>query len=174
MHTLYFPKYTKLNVIKTRKCQGSNCGFPSFFKLLIYIYTSQISIVLFAECGYTKKATEQMDTYSFGVILLELVTGRPAEQMEETESVESLDVVKWVRRKINITNGESQVLDPRISNSSKHEILGALEIALCCTSVMPEKRPPMYEVLRALQCLGSRTRLQENDSSASDECSIPL
>ncbi|KAM7530112.1 hypothetical protein LguiB_033522 [Lonicera macranthoides] len=129
---------------------------------------SASSCYIAPECGYTKKATEQMDTYSFGVILLELVTGRPAEQIEETESMESLDVVKWVRRKINITNGESQVLDPRIFNSSKHEILGALEIALRCTSVMPEKRPPMYEVVRALQCLGSRTCRQENDSSASD------
>ncbi|KAK1578435.1 hypothetical protein Q3G72_030246 [Acer saccharum] len=106
------------------------------------------------EYAYSKKATEQVDVYSFGVVLLELVTGRQAEQ---AESADSLDIVKLVRRKINITNGAFQVLDPKISNSSQQEMVGALEIALRCTSVMPEKRPSMFEVVRGLQSLSTRT-----------------
>ncbi|MQM20588.1 hypothetical protein Taro_053612 [Colocasia esculenta] len=102
------------------------------------------------ERGYSKKATEKMDVYSFGVVLLELITGRPAEQ---AESRDSLDVVKWVRRKINTTNGGFQILDPKISNSSQQEMLAALDLALRCTSVMPEKRPTMLEVVRSLQSL---------------------
>jgi serine/threonine protein kinase len=105
-----------------------------------------------AEYGYCKKATEQIDVYSFGVVLLELVTGRQAEQAEATESI---DIVKWVRRRVNITNGAYQVLDPKISESFQKEMTGALEIALQCTSVMPEKRPSMFEVVRALQSLSS-------------------
>lgn len=110
-----------------------------------------------AEFGYNKKATEQMDTYAFGVILFELITGRAAEPMGSSE--DSLDVVKWVRRKVNITNGAFLVLDPNISSSCKQEALGMLEIALQCTSVMPEKRPSMSEVVAALQSLGSKTRV---------------
>lgn len=98
-----------------------------------------------------------MDTYGFGVILLELLTGRAAEAMDSSE--DSLDVVKWVRRKVNITNGSGQVLDPKISSSCKQEALGMLEIALQCTSVMPEKRPSMCEVVVALRSLGSKTRV---------------
>ncbi|KAG6694113.1 hypothetical protein I3842_09G034000 [Carya illinoinensis] len=113
------------------------------------------------ECGYSKKATEQMDVYSFGVVLLELVSGRKAEQAEPAES---LDIVKWVRRKVNITNGAYQVLDPNISESSQQEMLWALEIAMGCTSVMPEKRPSMFEVVRALQSLDSRTSFPSNTS----------
>lgn len=109
---------------------------------------------LVAEYGYSKKPTEQMDVYSFGVVLLELVTGRQAEQAEQGDS---LDVVKWVRRKVNITNGAFQVLDPKISNACQQEMLVALEIALRCTSVVPEKRPSMCEVLKSLHSLGSRT-----------------
>ncbi|XP_077214701.1 leucine-rich repeat receptor-like protein kinase family protein [Tasmannia lanceolata] len=105
------------------------------------------------EHGCSKKATEQMDVYSFGVVLLELITGR---KVEEPESVDYVDVVKWVRRKINMINGAYQVLDPKISNSSQQEMLGALEIALRCTSVMPEKRPTMFEVIRLLQSLESK------------------
>ncbi|KAI0503819.1 hypothetical protein KFK09_014762 [Dendrobium nobile] len=102
------------------------------------------------EHSCSKKATEQMDVYSFGVVLLELITGRPAEQPDSRESV---DVVKWVRRKINMTNGPLQVLDPKVSNSSQKEMFGALDLALHCTSIMPEKRPGMAEVVRTLHCL---------------------
>lgn len=102
------------------------------------------------EHSCSKKATEQMDVYSFGVVLLELITGRLAEQPVSRESV---DVVKWVRRKINVTNGPFQVIDPKVSNSSHKEMLGALDLALHCTSIMPEKRPGMAEVVRTLHCL---------------------
>lgn len=100
------------------------------------------------EHGCSAKATEQMDVYSFGVVLLELVSGRQAEQLESRESV---DVVTWVRRKINVVNGSSQILDPKISSSFQKEMLDVLELALQCTSVMPEKRPTMPEVIRLLQ-----------------------
>ncbi|KAK9123455.1 hypothetical protein Sjap_013057 [Stephania japonica] len=102
------------------------------------------------EFGYNKKATEQMDVYSFGVVLLELVTGR---QDQLLESQDSVDILTWVRRKINTTNGPLQVLDPKISGSSQEAMLGALDIALQCTSVLPEKRPTIFEVVRSLQIL---------------------
>ncbi|KAI7998407.1 putative leucine-rich repeat receptor-like protein kinase [Camellia lanceoleosa] len=133
---------------------------------------SAFSCYLAPEHGYNKKASEQMDTYSFGVVLFELVTGRKAEQTESENS--SIDVVKWVRRKINISNGALQVLDPKTSRSSQQEMLGALEIALRCTSVVPEKRPPMAEVVRALQSLDSRTGFPNVEFSASDEFSVPV
>lgn len=116
-----------------------------------------------AEHGYTKKATEVMDTYSFGVILLELITGRGAEQKKASSG--PLDVVKWVRRKINISNGASQVLDPKISPNSHKEMVRALEIALQCTNVNPEKRPEsMSEVLRMLQSIKSSTESSRGSS----------
>ncbi|XP_027352606.1 probably inactive leucine-rich repeat receptor-like protein kinase At5g06940 [Abrus precatorius] len=122
------------------------------------------------EYGYSKKATEQLDVYSFGVILLELVCGREA---EETESSDSLDIVKWVRRKVNITNGVHQVLDPKISHTCQQEMIGVLDIALRCTSVVPEKRPSMVEVVRGLQSLESRTCIA-NLHQPNEEPSIPV
>nr|KYP70559.1 LRR receptor-like serine/threonine-protein kinase HSL2 [Cajanus cajan] len=122
------------------------------------------------ENGYSKKASEQLDIYSFGVVLLELVSGRQAEQ---TESSDSLDIVKWVRRKVNITNGVHQVLDPKISQTCRREMIGALDIALRCTSVVPEKRPSMVEVVRGLQSLESRTCIA-NIHEPNEEPSIPV
>ncbi|KAK7285547.1 hypothetical protein RJT34_20322 [Clitoria ternatea] len=121
------------------------------------------------EYGYSKKATEQMDVYSFGVILLEVVSGRQA----EAESSDSLDIVKWVRRKVNITNGIHQVLDPKISHTCHQQMIGALDIALRCTSVVPEKRPCMVEVVRGLQSLESRTCIA-NCHDPNEEPSIPV
>ncbi|XP_075492052.1 probably inactive leucine-rich repeat receptor-like protein kinase At5g06940 [Primulina tabacum] len=135
------------------------------------------SCYLAPEYGYTKKATEQGDTYSFGVILLELLTGRQAELKESTEPF--LDVVKWVRRKINITNGALKALDSKItSSSSQQQMMGALEIALSCTSVVPEKRPSTWEIVKRLQCLDSRTTLSVQDIDISgcieSESSVPV
>ncbi|PRQ44237.1 putative protein kinase RLK-Pelle-LRR-XI-1 family [Rosa chinensis] len=125
--------------------------------------------MLIAETKYSKKTTEQMDVYSFGVALLELVRGRQAEQALQSES---LDIVKWVRRKVNITNGEVQVLDPKITSSAQQEMLVALEITLHCTSVMPEKRPSMSEVVKSLQSLDSMTQTAVVDFSAFEEHSV--
>ncbi|KAG7027607.1 putative inactive leucine-rich repeat receptor-like protein kinase, partial [Cucurbita argyrosperma subsp. argyrosperma] len=121
------------------------------------------------EYKYNKKATEQMDVYSFGVVLLELVTGR---QAERSESTDSLDVVQWVRRKVNIANGASQVLDPSVSEQSQREMLEALDIALQCTSMMPEKRPSMLEVAKALQLIDTTTNLHDVASSAAEDESV--
>lgn len=125
---------------------------------------------MIAEYGYCKKATEELDIYSYGVVLMELVTGK---QAEEAVSTESVDIVKWVRRRVNITDGVHQVLDPKISHSNQQEMIGALEIALRCTSVVPEKRPSMAEVVRALQSLDSRSGVA-NMEDPNEENSVPI
>ncbi|GER27391.1 leucine-rich repeat protein kinase family protein [Striga asiatica] len=56
-----------------------------------------------------------------------LLTGRQAKKNEIGDDGPSLDVVKWM--------------------------LKALEIGMDCTSIAPEKRPSMNEVVRALQSL---------------------
>ncbi|MED6198530.1 hypothetical protein PIB30_067272 [Stylosanthes scabra] len=128
------------------------------------------------EYGYSKKATEQLDVYSFGVVLLELVSGRQAEKADSSESI--IDIVKWVRRKVNIANGVQQILDQRISSSSTchQEMVRALDIALRCTSVVPEKRPSMLEVVKSLQSLELRTCISDlQDQPPNEEPSnIPI
>ncbi|KNA10865.1 hypothetical protein SOVF_140390 [Spinacia oleracea] len=145
-------------------------GDASFQSILAF--ESPSSCYVAPECKYNKKATEEMDVYSFGVVLLELVTGRQAGLADSEEL--SLDIVKWVRRKINIANGSDHVLDPRISASSKQEMVGALELGIHCTSVMPEKRPSMTEVIKALQTLGSTSSSRRLQFTSSDDNSLPV
>lgn len=64
-----------------------------------------------AEYAYTLKVNEKSDIYSFGVVLLELLTGkRPI----EAEFGDGVDIVQWVRRKIQTKDGVLEVLDPRM------------------------------------------------------------
>ncbi|CAD6263394.1 unnamed protein product [Miscanthus lutarioriparius] len=104
------------------------------------------------EQNCTKKPTHLMGVYSFGVILLELVIGKPAEQPVSDD--DSVDIVKWVRRRANVTDGVSQILEPSIASAAAQKgMQGTLELSLRCTSVMPGQRPAMDEVARSLQAL---------------------
>jgi serine/threonine protein kinase len=96
------------------------------------------------------KVTEKCDIYSFGVVLLELVTGQsPIQPLEKGG-----DLVNLVRRLMLNHNPEfpteSGLLDARLdlsSRSTTDEMSLVLKIALFCTSELPMDRPSMREVI---------------------------
>eukprot|EP01018_Ginkgo_biloba_P002124 Gb_06320 [translate_table: standard] len=97
--------------------------------------------------AYSYKVSEKSDVYSFGVVLLELITGkRPV----EPEFGDNKDIVYWISRKVVTKEGALEVLDSRICDSFKDEMIQALKIAVRCTSKMPVLRPPMREVVQML------------------------
>ena len=92
---------------------------------------------------------QKSDIYSFGVVLMELVTGRRA---VEPEYGECQDIVGWVREKLRDDRVEA-VLDPSIGGQSKHvqeEMLLVLRIAVICTAKLPKDRPSTRDVLLML------------------------
>lgn len=101
------------------------------------------------EYAYTMKVTEKCDIYSFGVVLLELITGKsPVQPLEQGG-----DLVTWVRRSIQNLEIGSQVFDQRIDLSARRtitEMTLVLKIALFCTSTSPLNRPTMREVIAML------------------------
>ncbi|KAL5558480.1 hypothetical protein UlMin_034691 [Ulmus minor] len=98
------------------------------------------------EYVYTMRVTMAGNVYSFGVVLLELLTGKPAVS-------EGIELVKWVLSNSAQQDKWDQILDHRISRTSpaiRRQMLAVLKIALGCVSVSPEARPKMKSVLRML------------------------
>lgn len=98
-----------------------------------------------AEYAYTLNVNEKSDIYSFGVVLLELVTGK---KTNDVEFGDDSDIVRWIRNQIHID--VNQVLDSRIIGSYREEMMLMLRVALLCTSTLPINRPSMAEVVELL------------------------
>lgn len=96
---------------------------------------------------------EKSDIYSFGVVLLELVTGRLPVDPEFGEK----DLVKWVSSTLN-QKGVEHVIDPGLDSSLNEEISRVLDVGLLCTSSLPINRPPMRRVVKMLQEAGGRNK----------------
>lgn len=116
------------------------------------------------------KVTEKCDIYSYGVVLLELLTGRtPVQPLDQGG-----DLVSWVRHYIREHSFSSGIFDTRINLEDKgrvnHMIL-VLKIALMCTSTSPFERPSMREVVSML--IESNEREGNFDSSPTHD-DLPL
>ncbi|XP_030460743.1 leucine-rich repeat receptor-like protein kinase PXL1 [Syzygium oleosum] len=102
------------------------------------------------EYGYTLKVDEKSDIYSYGVVLLELLTGKTP---LDPSFGESIDIVQWVRTKIKDNKTLDEALDASIAGQCKpvqEEMLLVLRVALLCTAKLPKERPSMRDVLTML------------------------
>ncbi|KAK6164339.1 hypothetical protein DH2020_001203 [Rehmannia glutinosa] len=101
------------------------------------------------EYGYTLKVDEKSDIYSYGVVLMELLTGK---KPLEPEFGESVDIVEWIRGKMRSNKPLEEALDPNVGNNKhvQEEMLLVLRFAIICTAKNPKDRPSMRDVLSML------------------------
>ncbi|KAL8260671.1 hypothetical protein R6Q59_028624 [Mikania micrantha] len=139
------------NILLDKKFQA-HVGDFGLAKLMDNPYSKSMSAVVGSygyiapEYAYTMKVTEKCDIYSFGVVLLELVTGKsPVQPLDQGG-----DLVTCVRRLVNGMIPVCDIFDRRLDLSCKKtidEMSLFLRIALFCTSPSPLSRPTMREVI---------------------------
>ncbi|XP_013592385.1 PREDICTED: proline-rich receptor-like protein kinase PERK13 [Brassica oleracea var. oleracea] len=108
------------------------------------------------EYAQSGKLTDRSDVFSFGVVLLELVTGRKPVDQYQPLGEESL--VEWARPLLHkaIETGDfSDLVDRRLQNHyAENEVFRMIETAAACIRHSGPKRPRMAQVVRALDSEG--------------------
>ena len=101
----------------------------------------------------TGRVTTKVDLYSFGVILMELITGRKA--LDESQPEDSLHLVTWFRRMHLNKDTFSKAIDPTIDfdEETLASISTVAELAGYCTAREPYQRPDMGHAVNVLSSL---------------------
>ncbi|KAE9600527.1 putative non-specific protein-tyrosine kinase RLK-Pelle-RLCK-XV family [Lupinus albus] len=95
------------------------------------------------------EANESCDVYSFGIILLQLATGRKV-LIQLSTSKEQL-INHWALP-LAFEKKYSELADPRLNgNYVEEELKRVILVALICAQNKPEKRPTMLEVVELLR-----------------------
>uniref|UniRef100_A0A5B7A2U1 Protein kinase domain-containing protein n=1 Tax=Davidia involucrata TaxID=16924 RepID=A0A5B7A2U1_DAVIN len=104
----------------------------------------------------TGQLTFKSDIYSFGVVLLEIITGRKA--IDDTRSAAEQNLVAWARPLFKDRRKFSQMADPVLQGQyPMRGLFQALAISAMCVQEQPNMRPLIADVVTALNYLASQT-----------------
>ncbi|CAO2816775.1 unnamed protein product [Amaranthus hypochondriacus] len=95
----------------------------------------------------TYKVNEKTDIYSFGVVLLELVTGKEPHMGDEYSSLADWSFKHYNDGQLFQDSFDKEILKPCFLD----DMIYMFQLGLMCTSIEPHHRPSMKEVLRLLE-----------------------
>ncbi|KAG7016698.1 Receptor protein kinase TMK1 [Cucurbita argyrosperma subsp. argyrosperma] len=116
------------------------------------------------EYAVTGRVTTKVDVYSFGVILMEMISGRKA--IDESQPEESLHLVSWFRRMYINKDTFSKAIDPsmHIDEETLGSICRVADLAGHCCAREPYQRPDMSHAVNVLSSLVDVWKPTEPDS----------
>ncbi|XP_016512694.2 receptor-like serine/threonine-protein kinase ALE2 [Nicotiana tabacum] len=117
------------------------------------------------EYAMTGHLLVKSDVYSYGVVLLELLSGRKPVDMSQPPGEENL--VTWARPLLTTREGLEQLVDPSLAGSYDFDDMAKVAaIASMCVHPEVTQRPFMGEVVQALKLI-----YNDNDETCADGCS---
>jgi len=116
---------------------------------------SHITTIVAGTFGYlapeymqSGRATEKTDVYSFGVLVLEILSGKRPTDASFIEK--GLNIVGWLNFLAG-ENREREIIDPNCEGVQIETLDALLSLAKQCVSSLPEERPTMHRVVQMLE-----------------------
>ncbi|CAI0424641.1 unnamed protein product [Linum tenue] len=101
------------------------------------------------EYASTGMLNERSDVYSFGILLMEVISGR--NPVDYSRPPGEVNLVEWLKTMVTNRNAEG-VLDPRLPKKpSSRALKRALLVALRCVDPNAQKRPKIGHVIHMLE-----------------------
>ncbi|GFZ13340.1 leucine-rich repeat protein kinase family protein [Actinidia rufa] len=129
-------------------------------------------IILFFICTdlATGRVTTKIDVFAFGIVLMEMITGRKA--LDESLPEEKSHLVTWFRRLLNNKDSIRQSLDPTLEpldEETFESICKVAELAGHCTAREPHQRPDMGHSVTVLSPLVAQWKPTSRNSRDEDD-----
>ncbi|CAA6663975.1 unnamed protein product [Spirodela intermedia] len=112
--------------------------------------------------GSGSRPSQSWDVYAFGVVLLELLTGRSpggsnqaaaATSSSPVTAMETGELATWARKEVEEGRPPAELVDPAIrseAQQSRKAVASMLHLALICSELEPNSRPRMRTVSEKL------------------------
>ncbi|KAK1586490.1 hypothetical protein Q3G72_003086 [Acer saccharum] len=91
--------------------------------------------------------TEKTDVFAFGVVALEIVSGR--KNSDSSFDEEQMYLLEWAWH-LRENKQEAELVDLRLPEFNEEEVKRMIGVALLCTQTLPSVRPPMSRVVAML------------------------
>ncbi|XP_057465755.1 probable LRR receptor-like serine/threonine-protein kinase At4g31250 [Actinidia eriantha] len=138
---------------------------------LIAVPIATLRLVAYKSPEYQnhKKVSAKSDVWSYGCLLLELLTGR----VSSHANPQGVDLGNWVHRAVR-EEWTAEIFDLEIlgQGSANHAMLRLLEIAVQCCDRAPEKRPEMGEVVREVESITVAVDSEDDENVSLDRSLI--
>ncbi|KAK8694733.1 hypothetical protein V6N13_072278 [Hibiscus sabdariffa] len=129
--------------------EGAHRMLPSSWALRAATLQLESWEHLAPEYASTGMLNERSDVYSFGILVMEIITGR--NPVDYSRPPEKVNLIEWLKKMVANRNPEG-VLDPKLPEKPTSRALKrALLVALRCVDPNAQKRPKMGHVIHILE-----------------------